>query len=95
MVKSSDPFVGLTGFPQLTIEQIAVSHDPLARHAIEVAERVYPELQVTDAEDPNVVDVKPKNPLIGLPGFPQFTGEQVAVVHAPFARHAIVAAERL
>ena len=52
MVKFSDPFAGLAGFPQLTIEQVAVSHDPLARHAIEGAERVYPLLQVTAADDP-------------------------------------------
>ena len=51
-MKSSEPFVGLTGFPQLTIEQVAVSHAPLARHAIEDAERVYPVLQSTAADDP-------------------------------------------
>ena len=51
-VKLMEPFVGLTGFPQLTIEQVGVSHEPLARHAMEAAERVYPVLQVTAADDP-------------------------------------------
>ncbi len=95
MVKFSDPFAGLAGFPQLTIEQVAVSHDPLARHAIEGAERVYPLLQVTEADDPYVVVVKFRDPFVGLTGFPQLTIEQVAVCHDPLARHAIEGAERV
>ncbi len=94
-MKFRDPFVGLTGFPQLIIEQVAVSQDPLARHATEVTERVYPGLQVTDAEDPKIVVVKSKDPLDGLTGVPQLTGEQVAASHVPLARHAIEEAERV
>ena len=89
MVKLSDPFVGLTGAPQFTGEQVAVAHVPFARHAIVAAERLYPLLQVTEAKAPYVVEVKSKDPFVGLTGVPQLTGEQVAVSHAPLARHAI------
>ena len=49
VVKSSDPFVGLTGFPQLTIEQVADSQFPFGRQVIESVERVYPVSHVTVA----------------------------------------------
>ena len=65
------------------IVQVEVSHAPLARHAMEAAERVYPVSQVTEAEAPNVVEVKFKDPFVGLAGVPQLTGEQVGVSHVP------------
>ena len=95
VVKFSDPFVGLTGVPQLTGEQVAVAHAPLARHAIVEAERLYPLLQVTEAEAPYVVVVKFKDPFEGSRGVPQLINVQVADSHAPLARHAMEEAERV
>ena len=84
VVKSSDPFVGLTGLSQLTGEQVAVSQYPLARHAIEFVDSVYPVSHVTDAVDPKVVVVKSSDPWAGLTRPPQFTGVQVTSCQLPF-----------
>ena len=51
-VKPKEPFAGFVGAPQLTMAHVAVSQAPLARHEMEAAERVYPVLQVTAADDP-------------------------------------------
>ena len=52
VVKFKDPCVGLTGLPHSTGEQVTLSQTPLDKHAIESADAINPESQVTDAENP-------------------------------------------
>ena len=93
--KFRDPFVGLAGVPQLTGEQVAVSHAPLAWQAIAFVDLIYPELQVTVAGAPKVVAVKFNEPFAGLTGVPQLTIEQVADSQFPFGRQVIESVERV
>ena len=81
------------GVPQFTGVQVTSSHVLSARHKIEGVESLYPLSHVTVAEDPKVVAVKLREPFIGLTGFPQLTGKQVATSQVSFARHAIEATD--
>ena len=62
---------------------------------MEEVEPVYPALHVTEAEEPNVVVVKFRDPLLGLTGLPHSTGEQVTPSQTPLDKHAIESADAI